>query len=354
MAQGKLKVLFLTLYPDLAASPRYRVTQFLPALEARGLCCTVAPAVSETMYRQSLDEQDRLRPARYHLHELGQRFHQIVSAKKYDVVFLQKAVMSASVHGFDRLLRQRARRLLYDIDDAVHLEPPHGLRGPWRALQDTCQIRRIMGRADRVLAGNHWLVAEAEQCGGNARYFPTVVDTDRFRPAPAQSSAYRLGWIGNRGTTPHVAALFPLLRELRGVEVLLIGSGALYSGSEHFARVPWTIEDEVEQVQRCSAGLMPLPETDWARGKCALKALQYMACGIPCIATPFGAVLDIIDHGVNGWFARTDEEWRNAIECLRDPALRARLGEAARATVEAHFSLKTAAPQLAAEIEAIP
>ncbi|MCL4218419.1 MAG: hypothetical protein KJ052_15635 [Candidatus Hydrogenedentes bacterium] len=133
MAQGKLEVLFLTLYPEPAASPRYRVTQFLPALEARGLCCTVAPAVSETIYRQSLDEQNRLRPARYHRHELGQRFRQIISAKKYDVVFLQKAVMSASVRGFDRLLRQRARRLLYDIDDAVHLEPPHGLRGPWRA-----------------------------------------------------------------------------------------------------------------------------------------------------------------------------------------------------------------------------
>lgn len=353
MAQGKLEVLFLTLYPEPAASPRYRVTQFLPALEARGLCCTVAPAVSETIYRQSLDEQNRLRPARYHRHELGQRVRQIISAKKYDVVFLQKAVMSASVRGFDRLLRQRARRLLYDIDDAVHLEPPHGLRGPWRAMQDAGQIRRIMGQADRVLAGNRWLVAEAEQCGGNARYFPTVVDTDRFRPAHTEHGAYRLGWIGNRGTTPHVAALFPLLRELPGVDVLLIGSDAAYSGSEPFTRVSWTIEDEVKQIQHCSVGLMPLPETDWARGKCALKALQYMACGIPCIATPFGAVLDIIEHGVNGWLARTDEEWHEAIEALRDPVLRARLGEAARATVETRFALKTAAPELAAEIEAL-
>ena len=106
-------------------------------------------------------------------------------------------------------------------------------------------------------------------------------------------------------------------------------------------------------LQQFSVGLMPLPQDEWSRGKCALKALQYMACGVPCIATPHGAVLDIIRHGENGWFAETEMEWREALAAMRDPALRRRLGEAARATMEEQFSLRTAAPRLADLLEAL-
>ena len=93
-------------------------------------------------------------------------------------------------------------------------------------------------------------------------------------------------------------------------------------------------------------GIMPLPRTEWVRGKCALKALQYMACGVPCVATPFGAVRDIIEDGVNGLFAETPEEWRDAIERLRDAPYRRQLGAAARRTVEDRYSLTAAAPKL--------
>lgn len=91
---------------------------------------------------------------------------------------------------------------------------------------------------------------------------------------------------------------------------------------------------------------MPLPKDDWTRGKCALKALQYMACGVPCVATPFGAVTEIIEHGVNGLFADTEAEWRDAVARLRGDRYRAALGDAARATVEARYSLRYAAPRM--------
>ena len=98
---------------------------------------------------------------------------------------------------------------------------------------------------------------------------------------------------------------------------------------------------------------MPLRKDEWCLGKCGLKALQYMACGIPCIATPWGAALGIIEHNVNGLLADSPTEWRNALDQLRDPEERKRLGKAARTTVEARYSLDTAAPALAAHLRSI-
>lgn len=200
------------------------------------------------------------------------------------------------------LLRCCARRLVYDFDDAVHLSPPHSLRGVWRCMEDRQQVRRLIPLADKVLAGNTWLAAEAERLGGKASVFPTVVDTARFHPAPAPDT-YRLGWIGGPSTTPALDAIGLDLARLEGVSVTLIGADPWRAPWPEAEVRDWSLDTEVADVQQFSVGLMPLPKTEWSRGKCALKALQYMACGVPCIATPFGAVLDIIRHGENGLFA---------------------------------------------------
>ena len=102
-----------------------------------------------------------------------------------------------------------------------------------------------------------------------------------------------------------------------------------------------------------SVGLMPLPKDEGSRGKCAWKAIQYMACGVPCVATPYGAVRDVIEHEKNGLFADSPAEWKHALEGLRDPGLRAKLGEAARETVEKRYSWVSAAPRMHDRLESV-
>ncbi len=341
-----MRVLFLTPYPEQAASPRYRVHQFLPYLRQRGMDCAVACAVTPDEYAAGG------RPFWYHAAETPRRLKQLLQSRRYDIVFVQKAILSAYLRGMLGLLRCCARRLVYDFDDAVHLSPPHSLRGVWRCMEDRQQVRRLIPLADKVLAGNTWLAAEAERLGGKASVFPTVVDTARFHPAPAPDT-YRLGWIGGPSTTPALDAIGLDLARLEGVSVTLIGADPWRAPWPEAEVRDWSLDTEVADVQQFSVGLMPLPKTEWSRGKCALKALQYMACGVPCIATPFGAVLDIIRHGENGLFADSPGQWRDAIELLRDPCVRARMGEAARATVEQAYALDTAAPRLAAELESM-
>lgn len=341
-----MRVLFLTLYPEPGASPRYRVHQFVPYLEAHGVKCAVACPFTDTEYARLKRAAEDGRAAGYHLHEFWKRVGQIWSAGAYEVVFLQKAVMSAYVAFMPRYLRMRARRLVYDIDDAVNLEPPHALPFPWRLIEDPGQINKLFARAEVVLAGNRWLASAAEAAGGRAEVFPTVIDTERFVPASGGAEGFVVGWMGSPSTGDHLELVADILGGLSDAQVRLVGVDAERVTVADAEYHPWSLDTEVAELQQFAVGLMPLPKTEWSRGKCALKALQYMACGVPCVATPFGAVRDIIEDGVNGLFADTPDEWRDAIERLRDVELRRRLGAAARQTVEERYSLRGAAPRM--------
>lgn len=351
-ARSSLNVLCLTLYPNTAASPRYRIAQFLPYLRARGVRLTVASAITESEYRTHTGPARTARPFWYHAKETPRRIAQLLRARRYDVVVVQKAIMSAYLRGLHSLLRANVKRLVYDIDDAVHLQPPHGLRGVWSRIEDRDQITRIFEGADLVLAGNAWLCSEARQHAKRVEFFPTVVDTDRFAPGTRSSGPFVVGWIGSPSTTPHLT-IAEAIGDIENSSICCVGANAAKVPWKTAETRPWKYEREVDDIREFSIGIMPLPKDEWTRGKCALKALQYMACGVPCVATPYGAVRDIIADNVNGLFADSPEEWRAAIEWLRDPAARTKIGDAGRATVEAHFSLKLAAPKLAQLLESV-
>jgi glycosyltransferase involved in cell wall biosynthesis len=370
-------ILFLTLYPDTAASPRYRVAQFIPYLESRGFRCTVAAPLTSEEYAALTGPNRTRRPFFYHSAETRRRIAQVLGARRYDIVFVQKALMTAYIKGLPALLRARARRVVYDIDDAVHLAPPHPLRGLWRVFEDPGQVRRLFRQADLVLAGNAWLQSVAAKCAARVELFPTVVDTDRFIPQNEPPKTYRVGWMGSPSTTPHLSEAAPALEKLTDAEIRLVGAdpthvafaknrdcpkGApeardgtvpAFFAHQDIKVIPWSLDTEVSEIQGFSVGIMPLPATEWNRGKCALKALQYMACSVPCVASPFGTIRGIIKHNENGLLADSDTAWKQAFEWLRDPKLRWQLGEQGRATIESRFSLKGAAPRMVELLESL-
>ncbi len=357
-----MNVLFLTLYPDIAASPRYRVSQFIPHLQAGGINCTIASALTTRQWAVLTGPGRTTRPFWYHFHETRQRFGQILEAGRYDVVVVQKALTTAYLRGMGGLIRARARKLVYDIDDAVHLAAPHPLPAKARFLESPNQIARIMRDADLVLAGNHWLLDEAKRHGATAEFFPTVVDTDRFVPAPHAPECYRIGWMGNPSTMVCVEPAMEALASVEHAELTFVGARKNDVRDLDAELRPWSLADEVGEVQRFSVGIMPMPDDgasaigpspNWMRGKCGLKALLCMACGVPCVVSPYGAAKEFIRDGENGIFARTTEEWSAAFARLRDDGERTRMGAAARATVEAHYSLKVAGPRLVALLESI-
>ena len=342
----RVRVLFLTLYPEPAASPRYRVMQFLPHLRANGIECVVAPALTAEQYARYSERAKNGSAAGYHVAEFVRRVGQILGARSFDLVFVQKAILSVYVKRLSALLSWRARKVVYDIDDAVNVAAPNRLTGIWSRLEDPGQINKVMAASELVLAGNEWLRSVAEAAGAHAELFPTVVDTERFVPTDDSPERFTVGWMGNPSTCEHLNAIGDVLEGLDEAEVRVIGGDANRMAISGAAHAAWRLESEVAELQRFSVGVMPLPKDEWSRGKCALKALQYMACGVPCVATPFGAVRSIIEHEKNGLFADSPEEWIQAFDRLRDDGYRATLGAAARETVVKSFSLHSAAPRL--------
>ncbi len=109
---------------------------------------------------------------------------------------------------------------------------------------------------------------------------------------------------------------------------------------------PWDLQTEADEFRDCDIGLYPLWDDQWSRGKCGYKALQFMASGVPVVASGVGMNTEIIRHRANGILARTEEDWvRQLGELLEDPGLRRRLGSAGRETIEEQYSLDRLTPR---------
>ena len=178
---------------------------------------------------------------------------------------------------------------------------------------------------------------------------PSVVDPQRYPPRVERDDArMRIGWIGTPHTQRYLEDLAPQLARLqRGgdVDVQLVGASAAPTGVDA-ELVPWSEAGEGAAMARLDVGIMPLPDSPWERGKCGFKLVQYMAAGVPVVASPVGANCDIVEEGRNGFLAHAPSDWHRAFDLLRDRALRRRLGARARDTVLERYSLDVAAPRI--------
>src|SRR5204863_2488648 len=103
---------------------------------------------------------------------------------------------------------------------------------------------------------------------------------------------------------------------------------------------------ELEDLGRIDVGLMPLPDSPFAGGKCAYKLIQYMALARPGVASPVGANREVVTDGVDGFLPATPAAWEDAlVRLIEDPDLRARVGAAARARIESAYSLQAVLPR---------
>src|SRR5262249_54113335 len=204
---------------------------------------------------------------------------------------------------------------------------------------------------------NEYLAAYARTYNPAVVTIPTCVDTTRFVPrvAGATSHAPVVGWIGSPTTTPYLAGLSGVLRAVSAQHPFVLrvsgASDELRLDGVDVRNEPWTLAREVELFSTCDIGVYPLRDDEWSRGKCGFKAIQFMACGVPVVASAVGVNKDIIVDGVNGFLASTPQEWVEKLgRLLVDPELRARFGAAGRKTVEERYSLRVQAPRLLAAL----
>lgn len=217
------------------------------------------------------------------------------------------------------------------------------------------KIAHVMQGAQLVIAGNDYLADYARRAGAaRVEIIPTVIDLEKYSPAfvtHRSSAPFTIGWIGSPSTAKYLQTIAPALAEVcaggNGV-VRLIGSGQIHLPGVPVEVLPWDETTEINELKQFDVGIMPLPDESWERGKCGFKLIQYMACGLPVVASPVGVNSKIVEQGVNGYLAETPAEWIQSLNALLlDVDQRKRMGQAGRKKVEQGYSLQMTGPRLA-------
>lgn len=344
-----MRLLILSRYSRLGASSRLRTMQYLPWLEAAGFEVTIAPFFDdEYLERLYSGKKPGFRAASYYL----KRFRELRRASPPDLIWLEKELLPWLPAGMEQWLSPSDVPVVSDYDDAVfHRYDLHRL-SIVRLLLGR-KIDQVMARSALVLAGNPYLAARATSAGSSrVEIVPTVVDTSTYNttPLPSADGMARIGWIGTPSTwQQYMEPMMPMLSQLAresGAKLRVVGIET--KPLPELEVMPWAESEESRLIQGMDIGLMPLDNSPWSRGKCGYKIIQYMACGVPVVASPIGVNSEIVEEGVTGFLASTPAEWRRAIACLlEDPDLRRRMGSAGRRRVEECYSLQVWGPRVA-------
>jgi glycosyltransferase involved in cell wall biosynthesis len=243
-----------------------------------------------------------------------------------------------------------------DYDDAIFHRYGLHANGVVRRLLRT-KIASIMRGATTVVAGNAYLADVAVASGASAvEIIPTVVDLRKYPVQPErESDEFVIGWIGSPSTVQYLSEIAAPLADvcrLGKTRFITVGGRPAPMTDVPLEVREWSEEGEFADMMEFNAGVMPLPDSPWERGKCGHKLVKYMACGRAVVASPVGVNVEMVEPGVNGFLASGDRAWSDALRALRaDPRARAAMGAAGRRLVEDHYSLAVTAPRLARILE---
>jgi glycosyltransferase involved in cell wall biosynthesis/2-polyprenyl-3-methyl-5-hydroxy-6-metoxy-1,4-benzoquinol methylase len=342
-----MRIHFLTRYGSLAPSSRLRSYQFAEPLRALGHQCFYYPFVEDDYVRALYARERRpyLAVASAYL-DRAWELRSIIEG--CDVAVVEKELFPWLPASVSRaLLADCKTPVLVDYDDAVYASYLTWPLAP-------SKIDAVMSSAFGVIAGNHTIERYARHQNERVFYLPTVVDTQKYTPVEHHDTVDQLviGWIGTPVTQSLLQPLGAVLRRFgdrRHMKLYAVGASRDFRiPGVDISVIPWSEQTETAELRQMHVGIMPLEDNIWNRGKCGYKLVQYMAAGLPTIASPVGANRDIVTHGVTGFHAEGEAEWISALErLLAEPSLRASMGRAGRRRVEEEFSLAVAAPRFA-------
>ncbi|WP_114227900.1 MULTISPECIES: glycosyltransferase family 4 protein [Sphingomonas] len=344
-----MKVLAFTKYDREAASTRQRLLQYLPAFSTAGITVDYQPLLDDAYIRSLTGhgKPSRARIARSYLSRLAT----LRRRPDADLIWVYAELFPWLPARFERVVHRWGIPVIYDFDDAFFVPYDEHPRGAARLLLRD-KLRPLIEGAAACTCGNAYLRDYAARWCERSLVVPTVVDTERYVPVAAPDAPPVIGWIGSPSTWANVRPLLPMLAQLHretGARIRAIGAGrgAEADRFEGLDLVEWSEASEIAEVQRFTIGIMPLIDAPFQRGKSGYKLIQYMACGLPTVASPVGVNRQIVIEGETGFLVENANQWRERLRALlADPALRARLGAAGRQRAVAAYSLANEAPRL--------
>ena len=343
------RLLIICPFPqDVAAGQRLKYEQYFQHWRENGYDVTVSSFMDMPMWEIVYTSGNYLPKIRGTLRGYRRRVLDLFRVRSYDLVYVFMWVTPVGTSLFERLIRGLARKLIFDIEDNLLTERSSELNPIVKLIKSRDKTIFLIKAADHVISSSPFLndycldLNRAKAC----TYVSSSVDTKRFLPSNRYSNDRKvtIGWTGTFSSRKYLDLLrnvFVGLNERCAFRLRIIGNFAYeLPGIEDLEVIRWTKENEVKDLQGIDIGVYPLAQDEWVMGKSGLKAIQYMAFGLPTVATNIGTTPKIIRHLENGLLVSTDEEWIDALELLiKDAGLRRKLGEAARRTVLDHYSI---------------
>lgn len=319
-----MKILFVI--QDFALpSSRVRVLNLIPELEKNGIQCFAIPYPRKMLARLRL----------------------YLQCRNADMVVIQKRLISPINLLVIRLL---SKHLAFDFDDAIYTKQQSN-----QVLTNKTRYKKfknIIRKSDLILAGNRVLAKMAEPFNKHVAIIPSAVEV---RGIPTKTHAtvgnhIVIGWVGTAVNLPYLELLAPTLQRLAKdypIELRIICSESIQIQGINLRFIPWTLESQEQEIAQFDIGIMPLPDSEHAAGKCGYKALQYMAAAVPAVASDVGINNEIISHMQDGMLAQRIDDFYPALHYLiTQPEERKRLGLAGRARVEQSYSIESVAREL--------
>lgn len=340
------KALFMGLHmPDRSPSQRYRFEQFESYLKQQGFEFEYFYLIRQQDDKKFYGAGNYIAKLAILIRSIFKLLFKSFGAGKYDFVFVQReAFMLGSVF-FERLFARKTK-MVFDFDDAIWLHFVSDGNKSLSFLKDASKTAKLITLADLVFAGNSYLADYSKQFNSNTKLVPTVVDTEHYQRIPqAPNDKICIGWSGSFSTIPYFEYALPALKQLKEkykdkIYFKVIGDPQYYNKELDIQGVAWSPQTEVAELSEIEIGIMPLPNDEWTKGKCALKGLLYLSMGQAAVLSNVGVNSEIIVDGENGFLASNTEDWVDKLSILIDnKALREEMGQKGRQTVVEHYSV---------------
>ena len=350
MRKHRKKVLFLSPYPvNKAPSQRLKFEQYYPYFEEAGYDITTSSFVDDDFWKIIYKKGNFLMKGWYTFKGYIRRIKDLWNLGKYDIVYVHLWVTPLGAPLFERLVARLAKNLIYDIDDLVYLGETTKSNQIIKHIKGRNKPISLMKRAKHVIVCTPKLDEFVKQYNKSTTDISSTIDTDKYIPKIHYNFKGKpvLGWSGSHSTSKYLYLLKDSLLELRkhvDFKLLVIGDPNFSIDGLDIEAIPWQAKTEVESLSRIDIGLYPLPNEEWVYGKSGLKALQYMALGIPTLATAIGANFRVLEDNKSGFLIPVDNssEWVERImRLLKDNELRKFIGVNGRRRVVDFYSIKT-------------
>ncbi|MGE0566361.1 MAG: glycosyltransferase family 4 protein [Bacteroidia bacterium] len=341
------KVLILAAHrPNRSPSQRYRFEQYIPFLETNGFQFIWAPLLNEKDDIVFYSNGNFFKKLLIVFRTIIKRRKDCRKLSEIDIVFIQRETHFLGISYFEKQIKRTKCKIIFDFDDAIWIPDTSPGNKKWSWLKKPDKFFTSVRLADKVIAGNRFLLKKTTGISRDAILIPTTIDTAIHKKIvnKPENNKVVIGWSGSLSTIKHFEMLIDVIKELKSkykdrIEIKVLGDENYVNEELGIVGTAWSPENEVRELNSFDIGVMPLPNDEWAEGKCGLKALSYMACEVPVVASAVGANMDIVSNEEDGFLVLSNDEWINTISRLiENSALRKSIGLKGRHKVISKYS----------------